>query len=323
MADDNKPLKYARYAIGEIVLVVVGIVIALALNNNNEKEKSETKALVLFDELLEELASNINSIKNEGLFYAGNDSLAYLVLYTDLTKEDYQNNYYSYKYLTEYHKPLALSNNSYLKLLQISEAIPNEYSEVMKELYKLNQGKIYVDLMTNRMDQYVIDIQDFQIYNYPWAVDFNQQEHIDYFYSDSRYKSDVKLLSIYGAGEHFAHAIYYMKRAVRCYRKIATLRNKTVDYNLLGADPKISKTLIGDWESEQAPGVIVTLYEEDHHLRNKNNIDSDIGTYYFLSKTKFIDISGAPLLTFLTIVNEENETIVKLNGGVVYKKRSN
>ena len=33
MADDNKPLKYIRYAIGEIVLVVIGILIALAINN--------------------------------------------------------------------------------------------------------------------------------------------------------------------------------------------------------------------------------------------------------------------------------------------------
>jgi hypothetical protein len=41
MADDNKPMKYARYAIGEIVLVVIGILIALQLNNWNETRKSE------------------------------------------------------------------------------------------------------------------------------------------------------------------------------------------------------------------------------------------------------------------------------------------
>jgi len=35
MADDNRPLKYARYAIGEIVLVVIGILIALQINNSN------------------------------------------------------------------------------------------------------------------------------------------------------------------------------------------------------------------------------------------------------------------------------------------------
>ena len=39
LADDNKPLKYARYAFGEIVLVVIGILIALSINNWNEQSK--------------------------------------------------------------------------------------------------------------------------------------------------------------------------------------------------------------------------------------------------------------------------------------------
>ncbi|MEP0133103.1 MAG: DUF6090 family protein [Eudoraea sp.] len=41
LADDNKPLKYARYAIGEIALVVVGILIALSINNWNEERKEK------------------------------------------------------------------------------------------------------------------------------------------------------------------------------------------------------------------------------------------------------------------------------------------
>ena len=39
LADDNKFFKYWRYAIGEIVLVVVGILIALSINNWNEGRK--------------------------------------------------------------------------------------------------------------------------------------------------------------------------------------------------------------------------------------------------------------------------------------------
>ena len=48
MADDNRPLKYMRYAIGEIVLVVIGILIALQINTWNEDRKTkiiETKTL--------------------------------------------------------------------------------------------------------------------------------------------------------------------------------------------------------------------------------------------------------------------------------------
>jgi len=48
LANDNKPIKYARYAIGEIVLVVIGILIALGINNWNQGRieiKKETIAL--------------------------------------------------------------------------------------------------------------------------------------------------------------------------------------------------------------------------------------------------------------------------------------
>jgi len=43
MADDNKPIKYMRYAIGEIVLVVVGILVALQVNNWNIKKNQQEK----------------------------------------------------------------------------------------------------------------------------------------------------------------------------------------------------------------------------------------------------------------------------------------
>jgi len=48
-ADNNKPIKYFRYAIGEIVLVVIGILIALSINNWNEfrKERAIEKELIV------------------------------------------------------------------------------------------------------------------------------------------------------------------------------------------------------------------------------------------------------------------------------------
>ena len=49
LADDNKYFKYSRYAIGEIVLVVIGILIALSINNwneNNKRAKFEQESLI-------------------------------------------------------------------------------------------------------------------------------------------------------------------------------------------------------------------------------------------------------------------------------------
>ena len=66
MADDNppdgragKPMKYLRYAIGEIVLVVVGILIALQINTWNEERKESVQENQLLKELSLNLQSNI------------------------------------------------------------------------------------------------------------------------------------------------------------------------------------------------------------------------------------------------------------------------
>ena len=40
MADDNKPMKYLRYAIGEIALVMIGILLALQINTWNKLGKT-------------------------------------------------------------------------------------------------------------------------------------------------------------------------------------------------------------------------------------------------------------------------------------------
>ncbi len=57
MADDNKPIKYMRYAIGEIALVVIGILIALYINNWNEERRSQKQACFYIIDLQESLQS--------------------------------------------------------------------------------------------------------------------------------------------------------------------------------------------------------------------------------------------------------------------------
>jgi len=64
-ADDNKPLKYARYAIGEIVLVVIGILIALAINNWNSNKVSQQESQNFTSRLLNEVKYNIQVAKDE------------------------------------------------------------------------------------------------------------------------------------------------------------------------------------------------------------------------------------------------------------------
>lgn len=65
MADDNRPLQYMRYAIGEIILVVIGILIALQINSWNETKKLQRRELTLLSELNSNLEINIRNLEND------------------------------------------------------------------------------------------------------------------------------------------------------------------------------------------------------------------------------------------------------------------
>ena len=67
LADDNKPLKYMRYALGEVLLVVVGILIALSINNWNENSKTKALELKTLRELRGDLAQTMDDIRGDSL----------------------------------------------------------------------------------------------------------------------------------------------------------------------------------------------------------------------------------------------------------------
>jgi hypothetical protein len=75
MIKENKVSKYLLYAIGEIILVVIGILFALQINNANEYRKERLKAKVYIEKIirdleadkinLNELIQSAETVKNE------------------------------------------------------------------------------------------------------------------------------------------------------------------------------------------------------------------------------------------------------------------
>ncbi len=65
LMEKNNTGKYLKYAIGEIVLVVIGILIALSINNWNEENKNEIAEQNFYKEILNDLEKD--KVKLEGL----------------------------------------------------------------------------------------------------------------------------------------------------------------------------------------------------------------------------------------------------------------
>ena len=72
MLTENKFGKYLLYAIGEIILVVIGILIALQINNWNELKKERKNEIIILNEIRDNLLfdlvdfeSNITTFQNK------------------------------------------------------------------------------------------------------------------------------------------------------------------------------------------------------------------------------------------------------------------
>tara|TARA_R110002111_G_scaffold204953_2_gene269632 strand:- start:1280 stop:2002 length:723 start_codon:yes stop_codon:yes gene_type:complete len=65
LMEKNKKGKYLKYAIGEIILVVIGILIALQINNWNENRKLKNNEKIILTDLIEDLKLDYNAFNED------------------------------------------------------------------------------------------------------------------------------------------------------------------------------------------------------------------------------------------------------------------
>ncbi len=88
LLSEGKTGKYFKYAIGEIVLVVIGILIALSINNWNNKNQEKNKLVDSYKSIVDEIAFVSPIIENQ---YARNDST---IIYIQKSLKLLENNNY-------------------------------------------------------------------------------------------------------------------------------------------------------------------------------------------------------------------------------------
>ena len=107
---------YLKYAIGEIVLVVIGILIALQVNNWNERKKEEAKTKLLIEQVYSAIKRDNDALISNKIFY--NDQLKDCNIL--LKKSD------------------SLNDQQLLELLYYIDTSPNDIFEADKFAEELN-----------------------------------------------------------------------------------------------------------------------------------------------------------------------------------------
>jgi len=224
MADDNRPLKYARYAIGEIVLVVIGILIALYINNWNENRKKREKFDQVLVEVNKELILNIKSARHVLDYYHKVDSLSNIFLFDSLSLEDYENKSLSPLFIGSSSYPFIIQVDAYKKLMQYSEDISFEQEAAiidLKELY--GNGQEVIKSINERTISMQRQTTENQV-NYPWYSEVSARkrpyDYLEYLASDQIHKNMVSRFLRIAIGDLVPNTQYFEKLARDCYRNI-------------------------------------------------------------------------------------------------------
>lgn len=124
LADNNQYLKYSRYAIGEILLVVIGILIALQVNNWNEERKERKLEKSLLENLAENLEQNCERLQKRITYISANRKYEKIIL------SALENKSYHDSLETIFPKVLINASNFYLSQVGY-EAIKNKGFEII------------------------------------------------------------------------------------------------------------------------------------------------------------------------------------------------
>ncbi|TFG74657.1 MAG: hypothetical protein E4H26_07545 [Flavobacteriales bacterium] len=147
----NKISRYLLYAIGEILLVVIGILIALQINTWNDWSKDRAKEKILLQDMAENLDLNIQNLKGDIEFLRAMNRSSTIVLEALGSRIPFSDSLRAHFHLARVGKQnLSLSNMAYQALKSHGiDIITNK--DLGKAILKLHEVTVPNSLSTNSL----------------------------------------------------------------------------------------------------------------------------------------------------------------------------
>ncbi|PWN05495.1 DUF6090 family protein [Rhodohalobacter mucosus] len=170
--EQNKVRTYLLYAIGEILLVVIGILIALQVNNWNEERKEEAIAMEVRSSIVKDLHSDIASIdtfitriKREIEIY---DSLQLQLIDPEVTedevirliKDEFSPFHLNFEGFNDNSYRTALSSGNINFLSEAQRTILYQLATKQSDILRTNQNyeQLYLDAISEFNKSYPLQI---------------------------------------------------------------------------------------------------------------------------------------------------------------------
>jgi len=229
LLSENKFSKYLLYAIGEIVLVIIGILIALQINNKNEQRKTENKIVSILKEVQHDLGLDIQKSDELMAYYKTKDSIINLIQTDKLTYDDYKNdrqNTLKYTIMNAFH--MKIHANGYTNLIENVDNVPKKLKAVIEPLNEIYiYNKYEIDKFDNRMDFITDRVMDGLAKSKDWYYRLDQpqleDEMINFFLNDPYYKNDADLYQNASWMNLAYHVTVFRENAINAYKQINAL----------------------------------------------------------------------------------------------------
>lgn len=193
LMETGKTGKYLKYAIGEIVLVMIGILLALQVNNWNDNRISKNDLIYALDKISTDLNNDLNYLNNIILEGDKLDSMARTIL-----KKTYNLNEMSVSEKNNLfhtglqYSPFNHNNAGYEKINKLGGSIPNEFNDVIEQINNHYNSMAPVLLKLNEKQTDLIEsYHSYLAQNKSWYSEFRlgqfTKEAEDFFTSDPVY----------------------------------------------------------------------------------------------------------------------------------------
>jgi len=273
---ENKTSKYLKYAIGEILLVVVGILIALQVNNWNEerlKQKAIHSALI---QIQNELLGDLEESYDLTSYLEYKDSLIEKVLKNKVTEQDYKTKR-DLRFLIRNNSGLTLNRDGFTGLMNIIDESKFEHQDLLarlKELY-IDDNHVF-DLSQDWFNNNVHEYNNELMKNYWWAsysdplIDSLSQEELKYLLYDPMYKNRVARYRNLGIGNLNDDNYWLQVSMAHLYGSISEITgertdNKTIASYFQSPPDSIYAPFLGTYT--RADGTSLRLFVERDSLK--------------------------------------------------------
>ncbi|UCE70383.1 MAG: hypothetical protein JSW57_05725 [Flavobacteriaceae bacterium] len=233
---NSQTIRYLKYGIGEIILVVIGILIAIQVDNWNEERIAAEKTKLLFQGVSDELVQNIDNIDRRINEYIDKDSFYFKVLNKRVNYEDYIASPNLFGFVFGWDR-VSLVDDGFKELLAGKNNLTEFQDSIFIELKDL-YGKRKIN--TDRDDQMIheshLSFRD-RMKEQAWHLDFTTgsiitDAMIQYALNDPLYLNELGELRQRETGR-LNGMLWFRTKALNLYKKIAEMLKTEKDTSLI------------------------------------------------------------------------------------------